>query len=156
MSKIADFILEKIKEDYCIILGTDEMIDNFSEEFRVDVNIMLMDYRDNDDIKTDMIKLYNARTKEIVTLGMVKKIDIINIINMRIKTKGEKTDLKDIIGIELEKEERKKGIYPIMAKTDKDKKRLVNELLKEPKEEDLKRMRELIKKEKTDEYIGYV
>ena len=41
---IKRFLLDKIDEGYCLVIGTNEMMDNFTSAFEVSIEIMMMDF----------------------------------------------------------------------------------------------------------------
>ncbi len=159
MDKIVDYVLEKIREDYFIILGTNDMIDKFSYNFEIKTNIMMIGYRDG---KAEQLRLFNGTSKEVVAVATVKKSDIVSIIKMITKADAINVNFKDIIGIELQDEGIKGGIYPIIAKTEKDITIKIQKIFRHPNESEIEKVETIMrdsnrsKKMKDDINIGYI
>lgn len=158
MDKIVDYILEKIREDCFIILGTNDMIDRFSQNFEIKTNIIMIGYRDG---KAEQLRLFNGTSKEVVAVAMVKKNDIVSVIKMITKADAVKVNFKDIIGIELQDEGIKGGIYPIIADTQKDINIKIKKIFRHSDELEIEKVETImrdsnkIKKMMDDINIGY-
>ena len=130
------FLLDKIGEGYCLVIGTNEMMDNFTSAFRAPIDIMMMDYQTEEGkVVSKPIEIFNARIKEIQSLGMVKKIDIISARRMLNLTSSDKED--DMVAIELVQEIDDEcgysyNINGIAVKTDQEKIDLINSMFRSP------------------------
>lgn len=142
------FLLDKIDEGYCLLMGTNEMMDNFSSTFGVSVELIMMDQKVEGGIETKPMEIFNGRKKEIQLLGMAKKIDLIDA--RRMLNMSPSTDEDNMVAIELiqeidEEYGNKYSIEALAAKTDQEKVDIIDSIFREPES-----MNDQLKKEVTD------
>lgn len=159
MYDIKEFVFDKIsKEDYFIVMGSDDMIDEFSGTFGVEVNILMEVFSGKDNkFKSEPIRIFNDDTKEILMFGLAKKKDIKNFVPAMKKSGLKKEDIKDITAIMLQKGYH---IFTYQTKSDKEKIELVDKIFKIANDERSSKMKEVmdnLKRKRDDElYKGYV
>lgn len=158
LDNIKEFVFEKIsKEDYCIVIGSDNSINEFSGTFGVRVDILMKDFRIQDRTKSEPIRVFNGDTKEILMFGLAKKKDMKNIINVINMSGAKKEDIENVTAIMLQKEHR---IFAHQTKNDAEKVKLIDKIFTIPDEDIRNEMKEIMDnlKRRTDEelYKGYV
>lgn len=130
------FLLDKTDEGYCLVVGTNEMMDNFTSAFGVSIEIIMMDYQKVEgEIESKPMEIFNGRKKEIQLLGMAKKIDLIDA--RRMLNMPPSTEEDDMVAIELiqeidEEYGYKYSIEALAAKTDQEKVDIVDSIFREP------------------------
>ena len=157
VDNIKEFVFEKIsKEDYCIVIGSDNSIDEFSDTFGVRVAILMKDFRIQDKTKSEPIIVFNGDTKEILMFGLTKKKDMENVIKVINMSGAKKEDIENVTVIMLQKGHR---IFAHRTKSDEEKVKLIDKIFKIPDEEIRNEMKEIMDniKNRTDEelYKGY-
>lgn len=157
MDNIKEFVFEKIsKEDCCIVIGSNDMINDFSSTFGVRIDVLMGDFRKKDKTKSEPIRVFNGDTKEILMFGLAKKKDMKNVITGMKMHGATKEDIENITAIML-----KKGhhIFTHQTKSDEEKAELIDKIFKIPDKKMIDEMKEVmdnIKKRYDDElYKGY-
>jgi len=158
MDNIKEYVFEKIsKDDYCIVIGSDDMIDDFSGSFGVRIDILMGDFKKQNKTESEPIMVFNNDTKEVLMFGLAKKKDMKNIIK-GMKIHGvTKEDIENITAVMLQKGH---NIFTYQTKSNEEKMELINKIFKIPDEERMGEMKEVINniKRRQDEelYKGYV
>ena len=157
MDNIKEFVFEKIsKEDYCIIIGSDKSIDDFSGTFGVRVDILMKEFIIRDKAKSEAIRIFNGDTKEILMFGLAKKKDMKNVIKVINMSGGKTEDMENVTAVMLQKGHR---ILAHQTKSDEEKVKLIDKIFQIPDEETRNEMKEIIDdmKNRNDEelYKGY-
>lgn len=152
IDKLKDFVIEKVmKENFCLVIGSVDMIDKFSADCGISINLVMTDMLtfDNQTESTPM-KIYNRKSKEILLCGLANKNLLVNIITQGM-TKNV-NESKDLIAIELTKEIYKGGYRfnadSRCAKTKEEKIKLISSLFRVP-DHRTKREMEILSKDRT-------
>lgn len=133
---IKRFLLDKIDEGYCLVVGTNEMMDNFTSAFGVSIEIMMMDYITKEgQIEPRPMEIFNGRKKEIQLFGVSKKIDLLDA--RRMLNMSHSNEEEDLIAIELAQEideeyGYKYSIDGLAAGNDQEKVDIIDSIFREP------------------------
>ncbi len=148
IDKLKDFVLEKVmKENFCLVIGPIDMIDKFSADCGVNVDLMMTDMLTFDNqIESAPMKIFNNKSKEVMLVGLANKNLLVNII-----TRGmteNVNDAKNLVALELKKEKYMDGYRfnadSVCAKTEKDKIKLINSLFRIPDHKTKREMKILL------------
>jgi len=158
MDNIKEFVFEKIsKEGYCIIIGSDDIIDDFSGTFGVRIDILMGDFKKRDKTESEPIMVFNGDSKDVLMFGLAKKKDMKNVMTGMKIHGATKEDIENITAVMLQKGH---NIFTYQTKSDEEKMELIEKIFKIPDEERMGEMKEVINniKRRQDEelYKGYV
>ena len=72
-------LLDEIDDGYCLIIGTNQMIDKYTEAFGVNVYIVMTSFMTKESkVEHAPMEIFDGRTKDIKLLGAAKKKDILD------------------------------------------------------------------------------
>lgn len=164
IEKIRDYVLKQImEENRCLIIGPEDLMNRFCEDNGVRIDYVMTDSLNIDnEIESEPVKIYNAKSKEVLLLSITDKNSLVNVITrgrrmtgMVESTNEEKTLLKHLLGAELVKKRYQKdskmlsdGYQPsadlICASSDKEKIKIINNIFRRPPEKTINEMRPLL------------
>jgi len=109
IEKLKDYIIENVMEhDRCLVIGSSKMMDQFTKDCRVPIDVVMADLSDFDGrIISEPMRIFNKRSKEILLLGMASKTEMINVITL-----GMTRDVgmaRDLVAVELIREKCRGG-----------------------------------------------
>lgn len=157
IEKIRDYVLKQImKENRCLIIGPEDLMDRFCEDNGIRIDYVMVDSLNMDnEIESEPVKIYNAKSREVLLLSLTDKDSLVNVITrgrrmvgMVESTNEEKTLLKHLLGTELVKKRYRDGYQPsadlICASSDKEKIKIINNIFRRPPEKTINEMRPLL------------
>jgi len=157
IEKIRDYVLKQImEENICLIIGPEDLMNRFCEDNGVRIDYVMIDSLNIDnEIESEPVKIYNAKSKEVLLLSLTDKDSLVNVITrgrrmtgMTESTNEEKTLLKHLLGAELVKKRYRDGYQPsadlICASSDKEKIKIINNIFRRPPEKTINEMRPLL------------
>lgn len=136
INRLKDYVVEKvIKENCCLVIGSKELINRFSEDCGISVDFLMMDMLTFDN-QTESVpmKVYNSKSKEILLCCLADKVPLVNVVTHGMTENVE--DAKNLVALFLSKE-KYKGEYIFnadsrCAKTEDEKIKLVSSLFRVP------------------------
>lgn len=137
--RLKNYVMRKImKENFCLVMGSKELIDKFSDDCNIDIDIVMTDILTFDNqVESVPLKIFDRRSKDIMICGLAKKDSLINIV-----TQGNPENMQevnDLVSLELRKEVYNDGYIfnadSICARTEEDKVRMINSLFRIPDKE---------------------
>lgn len=157
IEKIRDYVLKQImEENRCLIIGPEDLMNRFCEDNGVRIDYVMTDSLNIDnEIESEPVKIYNAKSKEVLLLSLTDKDSLVNVITrgrrmtgMTESTNEEKTLLRHLLGAELVKKRYRDGYQPsadlICASSDKEKIKIINNIFRRPPEKTINEMRPLL------------
>lgn len=156
IEKLKDYIIDHVmKHDRCLVMGSKMMMDQFTKDCGVSIEILMADLSDIDGkIVAEPMRIFNKTSKEIFLLGMANKTKMINVM-----TQGMTKDVgmaKDLVVVELKKEKCKGGYIftadSSCADTQEEKIAMISSLFRSPDMETISEM-ETSKKLMKGEFI---
>lgn len=156
IEKLKDYIIENvIKHDRCLVMGSSDMMDQFTKDCKVPIDVVMADLVDFDGkIVAEPMRIFNKASKEIFLLGMASKTKIINV--MIRGTIKDVDKAKDLVMVELKKEKCKSGYIftadSSCANTQEEKIAMISSLFRRPDMETISEM-ETSKKLMKGEFI---
>ncbi len=136
INRLKDYVVEKvIKENLCLVMGSRELIDKFSEDCGISVDFVMTDMLTFDN-QTESVpmKVYNKKSKEILLCCLADKDSLINVVTQGLTENVD--EAKDLVALFLRKEKYKGGYIfnadSRCAKTEKEKIKLVSSLFRVP------------------------
>lgn len=151
MHRLKDYVLRKVmKENFCLVMGSSELIDKFSNDCNVDIDIVMTDMLTFDNqVESVPLKVFDKRSKDVMICGLTKKDILIDVMTRGMPESME--DAKNLISLELRKEVYNDGYIfnadSICARTEEDKVRMISSLFRVPDRETRQEM-EIISKNK--------
>jgi len=159
IEKLKDYIVENVMEhDRCLVIGSSKMMDQFTKDCRVPIDVVMADLSDFDGrIVSEPMRIFNKRSKEILLLGMASKTKMINVITLGMTKDLDK--IKDLVAVELIRE-RCRGGYRFSAdsrcaNTREEKIEMIFSLFRRPDTETISEM-EMSKKLMKGEFVAEV
>lgn len=104
IEKLKDYVIDQImNKDRCLVIGSNNMMNQFTKDCKVPIDIVMADLLDFDGkIVAEPMRIFNKNSGEILLLGMASKTKLINIITLGMSKDVDKA--KDLVIIELKKE----------------------------------------------------
>lgn len=157
IEKIRDYVLKQImEENRCLIIGPEDLMNRFCEDNGVRIDYVMTDSLNIDnEIESEPVKIYNAKSREVLLLSLTNKDSLVNTITIGRRMTGmaesaneEKTLLKHLLGAELVKKRYRDGYQPsadlICASSDKEKIKIINSIFRRPPEKTINEMQPLL------------
>jgi len=156
IGKIRDFVLKQVmEENRCLVIGPEDLINRFCEDTGIRVDYIMTDSLNIDnETESEPAKIYNQKTKEVLLLSLTDRDFLLNVITMSRRMMGmgseneEKTLLRHILGVQLEKERYRDGYKPsaniMFADSEKEKIEMLNKLFRRPPGKTIDEMRKLL------------
>jgi hypothetical protein len=149
IGKVRNFVLKQVtKENRCLVLGTEDMIDDFCKGTGVKIDYVMTDLLDIDnEIESVPAKLYNPKSGEIVLIGLTGKDYLVNMITQSRRMDGEdvKEDLRYILGVQLIKKGHMKSADVMCGDSEEEKIKMVEKIFRRPPKKIIDDMTELSK-----------
>jgi hypothetical protein len=156
MEKLKEYIIDNVmNNDYCLVIGSDDMMKQFSKDCKVPIDRVMADLLDIDgNIIAEPMRIFNKESGEILLLGMANKTKLINVVTFGMTKNVDKA--KDLVIVELKKEKLNGG-YKFLADsriayTQEEKIEMISSLFRRPDIETMKKM-ETSKKLMKGEFI---
>lgn len=157
IEKVRDYVLKQImNENRCLIIGPEDLMNRFCEDNGIRIDYIMVDSLNIDnEIESEPVKIYNAKSREVLLLSLTDKDSLANVITqgrrmagMVESTNEEKTLLKHLLGAELVKKRYRDGYQPsadlICASSDKEKIKMIYNIFRRPPEKTINDMRSLL------------
>jgi hypothetical protein len=149
--KIRDFVLKQVtKNNQCLVLGTEEMIDSFCHDTNTKIDYIMTDSLNIDnELESAPAKMYNPKSKEVFLLSLTDKDYLIHIIrrSREIDGTGIKEDLRYLLGIQLVRKKYRDGYMNsadvICADSEEEKIGMINKFFRRPPEKVINEMKKL-------------
>lgn len=149
LGKVRDFVLRQVtKENRCLVLGTEDMIDDFCKGTGISIDYIMTDMLNIDnEIESVPAKLYNPKSREIVLIGLTNKDYLTNMMIHSRQIDGEsiKEDLRYLLGVQLIKKGHMKSADVICGDSEEDKIKMVENMFRRPPKKIIDDMTELSK-----------
>jgi hypothetical protein len=149
INRLKNYVVEKvIKENCCLVIGSRELIDKFSDDCGINVDFLMTDMLTFDN-QTESVpmKVYNRKSKEVLLCCLADKNSLVNVVTQGMTENIE--DAKDLVAIFLRKEKYKGGYIfnadSRCAKTEKEKIKIVGSLFRVPDNKTKHEMTKLLK-----------
>lgn len=157
IGKIRDFVLKQVMEkNRCLVIGPEDLINRFCGDTGIRVDYIMTDSLNVDnETESEPAKIYNPKTKEVLLLSLTDRDSLLNVITMSRRMmemagseNEEKTLLKHMLGVQLEKERYRDGYRPsaniIYADSEKEKIEMLNKFFRRPPGKTIDEMRKLL------------
>jgi len=151
MHRLKDYVLRKVmKENFCLVMGSSELIDKFSDDCNIDIDIVMTDMLTFDNqVESVPLKVFDRKSKNVMICGLTKKDLLIEVMTQGMPENME--EAKDLVSLELRKEVYNDGYIfnadSICARTEEDKVRMISSLFRVPDSETKQEM-EIVSKDK--------
>jgi hypothetical protein len=149
LGKIRDYVLKQVtKENRCLVLGTEYMINSFCHDTNVKIDYIMTDSLTIDnEVESSPAKIYNPKTKEIFLISLTDKDYLANIMKYSRDRDNNpiKEDLRYLLGVYLVKNGRYKSADVICADSEEEKIEMVNKIFRRPPKHLLDEMETLSK-----------
>lgn len=161
--KIRDYILKQImKENKCLIIGPEDLMDIFCEDNGIRIDYIMTDSLNIDnEIESEPVKIFNAKSREVLLLSVTDKDCLVNAITIGRRMSGmtdnneEKALLKHLLGVQLAKKryQTNSNMLPdgyqlnadvIYASSNKEKIKIINSIFRRPPEKTINDMQTLL------------
>ena len=139
MHRLKEYVIRKVmKENFCLVIGPSELIDKFSNDCNIDVDIIMTDMLTIDNqVESIPLKIFDKISKDVMICGLSKKDLLINIVTQGNPENME--DAKNLVALELRKEVYNDGYIfnadSVCARTEEDKIKMINSLFRIPDSE---------------------
>jgi hypothetical protein len=154
IEKIRDYVLKQVmNENRCLIIGPEDLMNRFCKDNGIRIDYVMIDALNIDnEIESEPVKIYNAKSREVLLLSLTDKDSLVNVIiqgrrmtGMTKSTNEEKTLLKHLLGAELVKKRyQQPSADLICATSDKEKIKMINNIFRRPPEKTINDMRSLL------------
>lgn len=156
IEKIRDYVLKQImKENRCLIIGPEDLMNRFCDDNGIRIDYIMTDSLNIDnEIESEPVKIYNAKSREVLLLSLTDKGSLINVITRGRRMIGVKATneenifLKHLLGVELVKKLYQDSYQPsvdiICASSNKEKIKMINSIFRRPPEKTISDMRTLL------------
>lgn len=154
IEKIRDYVLKQVtKENRCLVIGQEDVINKFCGDTGIKIDYIMTDSLNIDnEIESEPVKIYNAKSKEVFLFSLTDKESLVNVIShvgqMAGSTNEEKTLLRHLVGVEVVKKLYQGGYQfnadIICASSEKEKIKMINKIFRRPPEKTISEMRTLI------------
>ncbi len=137
--RLKDYVLRKVmKENFCLVMGSSEMIEKFSKDCNIDIDIVMTDMLTIDNqVESTPLKVFDKRSKDIMICGLAKKDVLVNIVTQGMPENMEGAN--NLVSLELRKEVYNDGYIfnadSVCARTEEDKVKMVTSLFRIPDNE---------------------
>jgi hypothetical protein len=149
IGKVRNFVLKQVtKENRCLVLGTEDMIDDFCKGTGVSIDYIMTDMLNIDnEIESVPAKLYNPKSGEVVLIGLTGKDYLVDMITQSRRMDGEdiKEDLRYILGVQLVKKGGAKSADVMCGDSEEEKIKMVEKIFRRPPKKIIDDMTELSK-----------
>lgn len=157
IEKVRNFVLKQImNENRCLVIGPEYLMNRFCEDNGIRIDYIMTDSLNMDnEIESEPVKIYNAKSREVLLLSLTDKDSLANLIMQGRRMTGvaksmseEKTLLRYLVGVELVKKRYRDGYQPsadvICASSNQEKIKMINSIFRRPPEKTINDMRPLL------------